>query len=100
MDEETNVLKTKFDDFSSRLDAKTHEFKATGELQNEHMIASLRKRQRAMKAKLDDAIRSGIVTKVLKLEVERDFESLLGEFSRIEKEFDAAAIREVQTNRN
>jgi len=88
MSEEGDALRARFDAFSRRLDAKTREFKATGELESEDAIESLRKRRNAMKAKLDRAIRAGAVSDLLKLELERDFEGLLGEFSRMEKAFD------------
>jgi hypothetical protein len=92
MDEKTATLRARLDDFSRRLDAKTREFKATGELTERQ--ASVRKRSEAMKAELDRAIQAGSVSDILRLEFERDLNALLDDFSRMEKVFDAAAMKE------
>jgi hypothetical protein len=100
MSEEVERLRARLDAFSRRLDAKIFEFKATGVLKSEEMIEILRKRQEAMKTKLDRAIRAGAVSDILKLELARDFEGLLGGLSRIEKEFDAATVIGATKQRN
>jgi len=92
MSEEVDTLRARLDAFSRRLDAKIREFKATGELESNETIEILRKRQLALKEKLDRAIRAGAVSDMLKLERKRDFEGLLGELRRMEKEFDAATV--------
>ena len=98
MDEEVDALKAKLDAFSRRLDARSREFKTTGKLKNEEAMGSLRKRHETLNLKLDRAIRAGVVSDILKLEIERDFASLLDDIGRREKEFDAAAIRDVQAS--
>src|SRR5215467_3236154 len=92
MSKEVDTLRARLDAFSRQLDTKIREFKATGELQSEETIKILRKRQEALKTKLDRAIRAGAVSDILKVEFERDFEGLLDEFRRKEKEFDAATV--------
>jgi hypothetical protein len=95
MDEKTNALRTRFDAFSRRLHDKIHEFKTTGRLGAEsEETENIRKRHVAMQTKLDGAIRAGAVADIIRLEFERDLDGLLGEFLRLEKEFDAAAIGE------
>lgn len=91
MDEKTESLRARLDAFSRRLDEKTHAFKTTGELIDKQ--TSVRKRSEHIKAKLDRAIHAGDVPEVLRLELEQDFHGLLSDFSRIEKEFDAAAMK-------
>jgi len=98
MDEEVDALKAKLDAFSRRLDARSREFKTTGELKNEEAMGSLRKRHETLNLKLDRAIRAGVVSDILKLEIERDFASLLDDIGRREKEFDAAAIKDAQAS--
>ena len=100
MSEEADALRARLDAFSHRLDAKTCEFKATGKLGREDAIESLRNRHQAMKTKWDRAIRSGSVSDLLKLEFERNFEGLVDEFSRMEKEFDAAGMRDAKAPPN
>jgi hypothetical protein len=98
MDEKTDALKARFDAFSRLLDARMHAFKTTGRLASEGKATeSLRKRQEAMKIKLDRAIRAGAVSDILKLEFDRNLDALLGEFSRLEKEFDAAAATDAKS---
>ena len=100
MDEEAKALKAKLDVFSHRLDGRIYEFRRTGELQSDEAMESLRKRHEAMKMRLDRAIRTGVVSDILKLEIERDFASLLDDIGLLEKEFDAAAIRDAQATTN
>ena len=100
MDEEADALKAKLDAFSRRLDDRIHEFRTTGEIKKEEAMRSLRKRHETMKVRLDRAIRAGVVSDILKLEIERDFASLLDDIGLLENEFDAAAIRDAQANPN
>ena len=92
MDDKTAALRARLDDFSRRLDASTSEFETTGELTERQ--SSVRKRSEAIKAELDRAIQAGTVSDILRLEFERDLNALLDDFSRMEKKFDAAAVKE------
>src|SRR5262249_36253700 len=74
--------------------------KATRELESKETIEVLRKRQEALKTKLDRAIRAGAVSDMLKLERKRDFEGLLDELRRMEKEFNAATATGATKQRN
>ncbi len=100
MSKEVDTLRARLDAFSRQLDAKIREFKATGELESKETIEVLRKRQEALKTKLDRAIRAGAVSDMLKLERKRDFEGLLDEFRRMEKEFNAATVTGATKQRN
>lgn len=100
MSEEADALRARFDAFSHRLDTKTREFKAMGRLEREDAIESLRNRHQAMKTKLDRAIRTGAVSDLLKWEFERNFEGLLSDFSRLEKEFDATGMGDAKVPPN
>jgi hypothetical protein len=100
MSKAVDTLRARLDTFSRQLDAKMREFKATGELESEKTIEILRKRQEALKTKLDRAIRAGAVSDMLKLEFERDFGGLLDELRRKEKEFDAATVTGATKQRN
>ena len=94
MDEMTATFRARLDDFSRRLDASISEFETTGELTERQ--ASVRKRSEAIKAELDRAIQAGTVSDILRLEFERDLNALLDDFSLMEKEFDAAAMKELR----
>jgi hypothetical protein len=59
MSKEVDTLRARLDAFSRQLDAKIREFKVTGELKSKETIEILRKRQEALKTKLDRAIRAG-----------------------------------------
>src|SRR5262245_15354209 len=100
MSKEVDTLRAGLDAFSRQLDAKIREFKATGELESKETIEILRKRQEALKTKLDRAIRAGAVSDMLKLERKRDFEGLLDELRRMEKEFNAATVTGATKQRN
>jgi hypothetical protein len=100
MSKAIDTLRARLDAFSRQLDTKIRAFKATGELESEETIEILRKRQEALKTKLDRAIRAGAVSDILKVEFERDFEGLLDEFRRKEKEFDAATVTGAAKQRN
>ena len=61
MDQTIDALRTSFDAFSRRLEAKLKNFKATGQLTDESEIAkNLRKRYEETKTKLDLAVRAGV----------------------------------------
>ena len=100
MSKAIDTLRARLDAFSCQLDTKIREFKAMGELQSEETIEILRKRQEALKTKLDRAIRAGAVSDILKVEFERDFEGLLDELRRMEKEFNAATVTGATKQRN
>jgi uncharacterized protein YdcH (DUF465 family) len=100
MSKEVDTLRERLDAFSRQLDVKIREFKATGELESKETIEVLRKRQKALKTKLDRAIRAGAVSDMLKLERKRDFEGLLDELRRMEKEFNAATATGATKQRN
>ena len=95
MGEKTDELKARFEDFSSRLDVKTREFKATGQLAADRgSIESLQKRHDAIRMDLDHAIRAGAWPDAVRLDLERNLNGLVSELARIEKEFAASAVKD------
>jgi hypothetical protein len=97
MAEKADELKSRFEDFSTRLDARIREFKATGQLVVERgSIESLQKRRDAIRMDLDDAIRAGAWSDVVKLDLERNFNGLVSEFARMEKEFATSAAKDAK----
>jgi hypothetical protein len=94
MDKTIDELRTTFDEFSRRLEAKLKNFKATGQLTDESEIAQdLKNRYETIKTKLDLAVRAGDFPSVMKLEVDRALEGLRTDFLRFERQFDTAAVK-------
>jgi hypothetical protein len=91
--DKTDALKERFDAFSRHLAAKIREFQTTGELSAESEAERIRKSHEAMTAKLDSAIGAGEIPDILRLEFERDFDGLLHDFRRVEREFHAAGAK-------
>ena len=95
MGEKADELKSRFEDFSKRLDFKIREFKATGQLAVDRgSIESLRKCHDAIKMDLDRAVRAGAWSNVVKLDLERNLNGLVSDLARIEKEFAASAAKD------
>ena len=100
--EDHDELRDKLDAFSRRLDARTREFKERGEFSDMHepfldmhepFLESIRKRQASIKKKLDSAIQHGAKRDLIKYEAERDFNGLIEEVLRWEKQLDADSMK-------
>jgi hypothetical protein len=97
MDETIDALRTSFDAFSRRLEAKLKNFKATGQLTDESEIAkNLKKRYEETKTKLDLAVRAGDLPGIMKLELDRALEGLRVDLLRLERRFDTAAEKDAK----
>ena len=94
-DEDHDELRSKLDAFSRRLDARAREFKERGEFSDIHepFLESIRKRQASIKKKLDSAIQHGAKRDLIKYEAERDFNGLIEEVLRWEKQLDADSMK-------
>jgi hypothetical protein len=55
---------------------------------------SIRKRQASIKGKLDSAIHNGATCDLIRYEAERDFNGLIEEFVRWEKQLDAETMKQ------
>ena len=93
--EDHDELRDKLDAFSRRLDARAREFKERGEFSDMHepFLESIRKRQASIKKKLDSAIQHGAKRDLIKYEAERDFNGLIEEVLRWEKQLDADSMK-------
>jgi hypothetical protein len=61
-------------------------------------IESLSNRRDAIKLDLDRAIRTGAWSDILKLDIERNLNALIGDFARMEQEFAASATKDAKLN--
>ncbi len=89
-------LKKRFDDFSLRLDARTHEFKEHGAFATTHASFTQRlyKGHAAVEAKLAAAVHRGATWDASKAELERDINALVGDFGHLEELFDAQMMKQ------
>jgi hypothetical protein len=93
--EDRDPLRDKFDAFSRRLDARVREFKERGEFSDMQgaFLERIRKRQASIKEKLDSAIDNGATRDLIKYEAERDFNGLIEEFAKWEKQLDPETMK-------
>jgi hypothetical protein len=94
----TNVidpLPEALDALARRLSARTREFNNRGEFSKAHnaFLERRQKRHAAIEAKLEAAIRRGAIWQSIRLELERDFDTLLGNFGDLLDRMDAAAMK-------
>jgi hypothetical protein len=88
-------LHDELDAMALRLGARTREFTKSGEFSNAH-DASLERRQErhsALEARLVAAIRRGAIWQSIRLELERDFDTLFGNFGHLMDRMDAEAMK-------
>lgn len=90
------ALKSKLDAFSRGHDTRGREFKKRGGFSDTQtpIAEGIRNRQKAIKAKLDAAIRKGAVWDTIKYEFERDFNALSEVLLRWEDRLDADAVEQ------
>lgn len=90
-DTDYDALKKQFDDFSSRLDARTREFKGDGMFATTHAayMERLLKGHASVEARLQAAVRRGDAWEAAKAELERDINALIGDFGHLEEALDA-----------
>jgi hypothetical protein len=90
-----DALKKEFDDFSLRLDARTHEFRDSGSFSTTHASVAerLQKGHAAIEAKLAAAIHGGAVWEASKVELERDINAVIEDLVHLEKLFDAQTVK-------
>jgi hypothetical protein len=90
---DSEALRSRFDAFSRRLDARIKEFRERGELSTDQTAASgrLRERGEAIGKKLKVAIEKKDEADILKYEFERDLNNLAQDFEDFLRQIDAAA---------
>jgi hypothetical protein len=88
-------LSEELDALARRLSARTSEFNNQGEFSNAHksFLERRQKRHAAIEAKLEAAIRRGAIWQSIRLELERDFDTLFGNFGDLLDRMDAAAMK-------
>ena len=95
---ERDRMVIKLDEFSRRLDALTREFKERGELSDAHqsLISRIQGRRERVQGKLACAEASGSAWEIIKVELERDFDSIYDDLLRLNEELDADQMRQEQ----
>jgi hypothetical protein len=90
-----DLLSKELDALGRRLSARTREFSDRGAFSNAHGALLERRQQRhaALEAKLEDAIYRGALWESMRLELERDFDTLFGNFGDLLDRMDAAAMK-------
>jgi hypothetical protein len=98
--DDLQALRDKLDAFSHRLNARVSEFKKRGEFSDtqQPIADGIRKRRKAIRAKLNAAIRKGAMWDSIKYEFERDFNALSEEFLQWEERLDADAMKRKTRN--
>ena len=90
-----NPISEELDAFVHNLSAKRREFYDRGEISISHdaFLKRHQKRHADIEAKLEGAIRRGAVWESIRLELERDFDTLFGNFGHLLERLDAAAMK-------
>ncbi len=90
-----DTIAEELDAMARLLGARTREFHERGEFSNAHVafVERRQKRHAAMEAKLEAAIRRGAIWESIRLELERDFDALFGNFEDLLDRMDAAAMK-------
>jgi hypothetical protein len=93
---ERDQMRARLDEFSRRLDARTREFKETGELSDLHqsLLRQIQGRHDRMQARLASAEASGSTWDVIKVELERDFRSVYDDLLLLNDRLDASQMKQ------
>lgn len=93
-DQDYNALKKRLDGFSLRLAARTREFREGGAFASTHAAFTQRllKGHATVEARLEAATHQGAAWESAKAELERDINTLIGDFGHLEEMFDAQAM--------
>lgn len=89
-------MRARLDEFSQRLDARTREFKETGELSDLHqsLLSQIQGRHDRMQARLASAEASGSAWDVIRIELERDFGSIYDDLLLLDDRLDASQMKQ------
>jgi hypothetical protein len=90
------AFRKKLDDLSTRLRARSEEFRRTGEFTDIHakLLDEIHQRNDALKGKVAEAERKGTTWELVKAELARDYSSLFDNLLQIEARLDAATIKQ------
>lgn len=93
---ERDRMRARLDEFSQRLDARTREFKETGELSDLHqsLLSQIQGRHDRMQARLASAEASGSAWDVIRIELERDFGSIYDDLLLLDDRLDASQMKQ------
>ena len=94
-EEHRDLLRTKLDEFSQRLDARTREFKERGEFSDVHrsLMTRIQQRRDRMLARLASAEAKGAKWEIIKIELDRDFSSIFDDFMQLNEKLDADGMK-------
>jgi hypothetical protein len=92
-----DVLKDRLDALSRRIEARKRELEEQGAFSGIHTTGmdDFRKRAAWIKEKLETAISTGVSWDIVKYELERDWNSLYGDFEMFEERLDAEAAKRI-----
>jgi hypothetical protein len=92
---ERDRMRAQLDEFSRRLDARTREFKETGELSDVHqsLIGQIEGRHARMQARLASVEANGSAWDVIRVEFERDFRSIFDDLLLLNDRLDASQMK-------
>jgi hypothetical protein len=93
---ERDGMRAKLDELSQRLDARTREFRETGELSDLHqsLLRQIQARHDRMQAKLASAEAKGSAWDVIRVEIERDFRSIYDDLLLLDDHLDASQMKQ------
>jgi hypothetical protein len=92
---ELDRMRGRLEEFSQRLDARTREFKETGELSDLHqsLLNQIQRRRDRMQARLASVEAHGSTWDVLRVEFERDFRSIYDNLLLLDDRLDASQMK-------
>jgi hypothetical protein len=95
---ERDRMRARLDEFSERLDARTREFKETGELSDLHesLLSQIQGRHDRMQARLASVEANGSAWDVIRVEFERDFRSIYDDLLLLDDHLDASQLKQQQ----
>ncbi|SRR6266576_35901 len=94
-EEDRDLIRTKLDEFSQRLDARTREFKERGEFPDVHrsLMTRIQQRRDRMLDRLASAEAKGTKWDIIKIELDRDFSSIFDDFMQLDEKLDADGMQ-------
>ena len=95
-DAERDRMRARLDELSQRLDARTREFKETGELSDLHqsLLRQIQGRHDRMQAKLASVEAKGSAWDVIRVEFERDFRSIYDDLLLLDDRLGASQMKQ------
>jgi hypothetical protein len=95
-DAERDRMRARLDEFSQRLDARTREFRETGQLSDLHqsLLRQIQGRHDRMQARLASVEAKGSAWDVIRVEIERDFGSIYDDLLLLDDHLDVSQMKQ------